>query len=121
MPVKTNGNGHSVNSPGQAKLVETGSVYQTAPPASALTKTGQESNWLHITIPRAGTLSQDKHRLKTVYELLTQTPGNDHFSLYLPSGSKTTRVDFPNHTIKDSARLRQQLIQLLGTGTIREE
>jgi len=66
-------------------------------------------------------LSQDKHRLKTVYDLLTETSGNDHFSLYIPSGNKTTRVDFPNHTIKDSAHLRQQLVRLLGTGTIREE
>ena len=66
-------------------------------------------------------MSQDKHRLKTVYDLLTETPGNDHFSLYIPSGNKTTRVDFPNHTIKDSAHLRQQLVRLLGAGTIREE
>ncbi len=135
-PVKTNGHGSKPPS-GQTKLVETGSPYQTAPSAEAEasapaetsapaesspeTKAASGSGWLHITIPRAGSLSQDKHRLKTVYDLLTQTPGEDHFSLYIPSGQKTTRVDFPNHTTRDSARLRQQLMRVLGAGTIRDE
>ena len=77
--------------------------------------------WLHITIPRAQNLSQDKHRLKTVYDLLSQQPGQDRFSLYIPAGPKTTRIDFPNDTTTDSARLRQQLLNLLGAGTVRAE
>jgi hypothetical protein len=123
-PAKTNGNGSQQS--GQTQLADAAVGYHTAqpapPPAPPLPSAPEsKDHWLHITIPRASSFSQDKHRLKTVYNLLTETPGNDHFSLYLPSGNKTTRVDFPNHTIKDNARLRQQIVQLLGAGTIREE
>jgi DNA polymerase-3 subunit alpha len=121
---KTNGNGSQQS--GQTQLSDAAVAYQTVQPAppsepSPLPEPENKDHWLHITIPRANNLSQDKHRLKTVYNLLTETSGNDHFSLYIPSGDKTTRVDFPNHSIKDSAGLRQQLVQLLGAGTIREE
>jgi hypothetical protein len=123
-PAKTNGNGSQQT--GQTQLADTAVAYQTAQPAPLPEpppppEPEYKDHWLHITIPRADSLSQDKHRLKTVYDLLTEHPGNDHFSLYIPSGNKTTRVDFPNDTIKDSAQLRQQLVQLLGAGTIREE
>ncbi|MBN1220228.1 MAG: DNA polymerase III subunit alpha [Anaerolineae bacterium] len=111
--------------PGQAKLVEANGQYEAIQPVAAFqeiapaVETGDAPHWLHVTIPRANNLSQDKHRLRRVYDLLAQNPGNDHFSLYIPGGNKTTRVDFPNQTIKDSAYLRQQLIDLLGAGTVR--
>jgi DNA polymerase III alpha subunit len=114
-PLQYKVNGDVVQ-PNQEKLAETPGQYQPVQeqPSSLITH-------LKVFIPRTGNLVQDKHRLKTVYELLVQNPGQDHFSLYIPSGQKTTRVDFPNHTTQDSAHLRQQLIQLLGVGTVRTE
>jgi DNA polymerase-3 subunit alpha len=114
-PLQYKVNGDAVQ-PNQEKLAETPGQYQPVQeqPPSLITH-------LKVFIPRTGNLVQDKHRLKTVYELLVQNPGQDHFSLYIPSGQKTTRVDFPNHTTQDSAHLRQQLIQLLGVGTVRTE
>ena len=114
-PVQYRVNGEVVQ-PNQEKLAEASGQYQPAKePSSSIT------THLKIFIPRTGNLVQDKHRLKTVYGLLVQNPGRDRFSLYIPSGDKTTRVDFPNHTTQDSAHLRQQLIQLLGVGTVRTE
>ncbi|MBN1993439.1 MAG: DNA polymerase III subunit alpha [Anaerolineae bacterium] len=103
--------------PGQAKLAEVNGPYQTVQVESA----PAQATHLKVLIPRTGNLSQDKHRLKTVYTLLTQHTGADLFSLYIPCGDKKIQVDFPNQTTKDSAHLRQQLVQLLGAGTVRTE
>lgn len=85
-----------------------------SPPASQTS-----GHRLHITIPRTGSLSQDKHRMKMVYNLLTQTPGNDGFIFYIPDGNKRVKVDFPNHTTHYSAHLEQQLVQMLGATAVR--
>jgi DNA polymerase-3 subunit alpha len=114
-PVQYKVNGDTAQPPG--KLAEAASQYQSGPSQPSV----NEVTHLKIFIPRTGNLIQDKHRLKTVYELLVQNSGQDHFSLYIPSGKKKTRVDFPNHTTNDNARLRQQLIQLLGAGTVRSD
>ncbi len=79
------------------------------------------SRWLHITIPRTGNLTQDKHCLRTVYDLLTQTSGSDRFSFYIPNGGKLTQVDFPNSTTRYTTRLEQQLTQILGAKAVRIE
>jgi DNA polymerase-3 subunit alpha len=113
-PVQYKVNG-DVAQPNQVKLAEAPGQYQPVQEQSP------SITHLKVFIPRTGNLVQDKHRLKTVYKLLVQNPGQDHFSLYIPSGNKTTRIDFPNHTTQDSAHLRQQLIQLLGVGTVRTE
>jgi DNA polymerase-3 subunit alpha len=114
-PIQYKVNGDVVQ-PNQVKLAEAPGQYQPVQAQSSF-----KTTHLKVFIPRTGNLVQDKHRLKTVYELLVQNPGQDRFSLYIPSGNKTTRVDFPNHTTQDSAHLRQQLIQLLGVGTVRTE
>ncbi len=105
-------------------LAEAVAAYQPAPVASPPPPptTGQPRQiHLHITIPRTHNLTQDKHRLKMVYNLLTENSGSDRFSLYIPGGHKTSRIDFPNTTTKDSAHLRKRLIDMLGVGMVRDE
>lgn len=75
--------------------------------------------WLHITLRRTDNLTQDKHLMKMVHSLLTEQPGQDRFSFYIPGGRKKIRIDFPNHTTHDSARLRQRLTELLGATAVR--
>ena len=75
--------------------------------------------WLHITLRRTDNLTQDKHLMKTVYNLLTESLGNDRFSLYIPTDRKKIRIDFPNQTTRDTAHLRQKLTQLLGATAVR--
>jgi len=128
---KRDGNGRRAQHP-ETKLAEMPGSYLFAeppapPPLLPLKNThpaqitGDNGVQLHITIPRSGNITQDKHCLKTVYNLLIQQQGRDHFSFYIPKGNKKIRVDFPNHTTKDSAGLRQQLTQLLGGGSLRVE
>jgi DNA polymerase-3 subunit alpha len=75
---------------------------------------------LHITIPRTGDLSADKHRLKQVFNLLTETPGQDIFTIYIPdSHNKLIRVDFPNHTTRYTAKLQQNLVIMVGKTAVR--
>jgi DNA polymerase-3 subunit alpha len=74
---------------------------------------------LHITLPRTGNLTTDKHRLKTVYNLLVETPGNDRFFLYIPNGSKKIQIEFPHSTTHYTARLEQKLVQILGVQALR--
>jgi DNA polymerase-3 subunit alpha len=74
---------------------------------------------LHITLPRSGNLTTDKHRLKMVYNLLVETPGNDRFFLYIPNGNKKIQIEFPHKTTQYSARLEQKLVQILGARALR--
>jgi len=74
---------------------------------------------LHITLPRSGNLTTDKHRLKMVYNLLVETPGNDRFFLYIPNGTKKIQIEFPHKTTHYSARLEQKLVQILGARALR--
>ena len=76
-------------------------------------------HWLHVTLRRTDNLAQDKHLMKMVYSLLTEKTGEDRFSLYIPTGRKKIRIDFPNHTTQDTAHLRQKLTQLLGPTAVK--
>ena len=125
-PPQTNGHGakpREMIKPTQ--LAETTALYQppeTPPvlpeelPAAEVTP---PARWLHITIPRTNNLIRDKDRLRKVYELLIQNPGNDQFSFYIPDGHRKIRVDFPNQTTRDTAHLRQLLTQVLGATAVR--
>ncbi len=128
-PEKQNGYGHMVKEIYGDNGQSTATEVAPPPPSPQLQSQPQAEpgpvepapipRWLHITIPCTGNLTQDKHRLKTVYNLLIQTPGEDHFSFYLPKGNKKIRIDFPNQTTRDTAGLRQQLTQLLGATAVR--
>jgi len=87
-------------------------------PAPAPPPTG-DGHQLHITIPRTGNLSADKHRLRQVFNLLTETPGNDMFFIYISNGSKPVRIDFPNHSTQYTAKLQQNLVMVLGAKSVR--
>ena len=65
-------------------------------------------------------MSADKHRLKQVFNLLTETPGQDRFCLYIPNGNhQPIRVDFPNHSTRYTAKLQQNLVIMLGATAVR--
>ena len=118
---ETNGHGSASKANGLQKAAETASTYQPAQLRSE-----EESSditgpfWLHITLPRTGDLTRDKHRLRVVFDLLTRNSGNDHFSLYIPDrDQEIRRIDFPNHTTRNTTDLRRQLDQILGPEAIR--
>jgi DNA polymerase-3 subunit alpha len=101
------------------RIMEPSMPYMPPPPPPAddeatPPKTTPAPRWLHVTLRRTDNLAQDKHLMKMVYSLLSEKPGDDHFSLYVPSGRKKIRIDFPNQTTQDTAHLRQRLTQLLG-------
>jgi hypothetical protein len=90
-------------------------------PPTIQTPAEDSGHQLHITIPRSGNLSQDKHRLKMAYQLLTQNPGEDRFVFYIPNGNKRVQIDFPNQTTRYTVKLEQQLVQMLGATAVRVE
>jgi hypothetical protein len=123
-PAPKNGtNGHHAGS--QATITETSMPYMPPPPPAPPDEKPPEAEppssprWLHVTLRRTDSLAQDKHLMKTVYNLLAECSGNDRFSLYIPSGKKKIQIDFPNQTTQDSAHLRQQLTELLGATAVR--
>ncbi len=81
------------------------------PPPPAVDET--LAHWLHIRIPPTGNLVRDKDRMRRIFALLTDRPGNDLFSFHIPNGPKEIQIDFPNQTTKYTEYLRQQL-QLAG-------
>jgi DNA polymerase-3 subunit alpha len=74
---------------------------------------------LRVTMQRTGDLVQDKHRLRVVYNLLTKTPGQDQFVLYIPNGNNKVQIDFPNQTTHYTAGLEQELVRMLGATAVR--
>jgi DNA polymerase-3 subunit alpha len=118
-----NGNGTTRREPAELLLAETPASYQPAepPPPPPSPPTGlmeAPSRWLHITIPRTGNLARDKERMRRVYALLTERPGNDTFSFHIPDSPKEIRIDFPNQTTKYTTHL-EQLLALAGVTIVR--
>jgi DNA polymerase-3 subunit alpha len=119
-------NGHaSVRHPGslpEAELV-TGLPDEprpTRPVSDTGTTASSEGYKLHITLSRTGDLTKDRHRLKTIFNLLTETPGDDEFSIYIPTGDyNPVRVDFPRHRTRFSDKLEEKLSLILGETAIR--
>jgi DNA polymerase-3 subunit alpha len=117
---KRNGHhhGNGVNGAGRSAADQAAAGPETTSPPDQVEPSVR---WLHITIPNTGNLTQDKHRLKTIFSLLTQSSGHDRFSFYIPQGNKKVRMDFPNQTTRDSAHLRQQIVQMLGATALQVE
>lgn len=111
-------NGHANGGNGVSHAAQPEASAQAQPSQS-----GQKasSHRLHITLPRTGNLVQDKHRLKSIYDLLKEKPGNDRFVFYIPNGNKKIQIEFPNQTTHYTAHLEQQLVQLLGAKSVRVE
>jgi hypothetical protein len=78
-------------------------------PAAVLRLDETLARWLHIRIPATGNLPRDKERMRRIFALLTDRPGNDLFSFHIPNGPKEIQIDFPNQTTKYTEYLRQQL------------
>ena len=86
-------------------------VHQVSPPPNRLDD--QEAPVkLHITLPCTGDLATDKHRLKQMFQLITQQGGQERFSIHIPNGDKFVQIDFPNHATHYSPQLKNQLISL---------
>jgi DNA polymerase-3 subunit alpha len=91
------------------------------PPPAALTPAPvapASGRRLHITLRRTNNLAQDKHLLRTVYNLLTQRPGRDQFVMYIPDGHKKIRINFPHSFTHHTDHLNQQLVALLGESAL---
>jgi len=121
-------NGDSVSNWPIEVIAETDSVPQPAPVSKKQTALPVFTNipsldddeplWLNVRIPYTGDLMDDKHRLKTIFEFLTQFGGKDYFRFYIPIGKKETVIEFPNHRIRYSDRLRKQLVKILSPDAI---
>jgi DNA polymerase-3 subunit alpha len=97
----------------------TAQIKAQSPPTSI--KPQPQAHRLHITLSRTGSLAQDKHRLKRIYDLLRETPGNDQFVFYIPNGNQKIQIDFPNQTTHYTAHLEQRLVLILGAKAVRVE
>ncbi len=67
---------------------------------------------VNVRIPCTGDPVKDKHRLRIVFDQLTQTRGEYYFRFYIPDGDKDAVIDFPNNFICYSPDLKQQLNRL---------
>jgi len=76
---------------------------------------------LQITVSRSGDAEHDRHRLRSVYELVTGYQGHDTFSLSIPNGQGRLQLDFPNATTHHCVELQQKLTEMLGATAVRVE
>ena len=119
----TNGsNGHNGHESNGSSRPEAAVAVQPEPPAETLPANPDPSaHRLHITLPRTGNFTKDKHRLKTVYNLLTEKTGSDDFIIYIPNGNQKIQIAFPNQSTRYTAHLEQKLVQILGAKSVRVE
>lgn len=89
--------------------------------ATLAEETPRPIHHLHITLPPAGNQEEEIQRLVEVHDLLTQYPGNDRFSLYMPRTSGLVQLNFPNSTVGFSLALEKAIVSLLGPGSLRVE
>lgn len=110
-------NGHHAN--GLAQPVAPSPT--EAVPADVPLDRAAETHRLRITITPTGNPANDKHRLRQIYHLLTEKPGNDAFIICIPNGPKEVRISFPNQTTHYTAHLEQKLVQILGAKSVKVE
>ena len=69
---------------------------------------------LEISLPRSGSVEDDKRRLGEVYRLVTGYEGHDTFSLVVSRGDSKVLIDFPNNKTRCNKFLVKQLEKMLG-------
>ncbi|MDH7486991.1 MAG: DNA polymerase III subunit alpha [Anaerolineae bacterium] len=73
---------------------------------------------IEITFRRSPDREADLHRLSQVYELLRRYQGQDRFTLRVEADGHVWQLSFPNETTGYCAALEEELVKLLGTGTV---
>ncbi|RME78141.1 MAG: DNA polymerase III subunit alpha [Chloroflexi bacterium] len=114
-------NGHPAPPPSVAEPTMPYMPPPPPPPPEEMTTTTRPApaqRRLHVVLRRTRNLAQDRHLLKTVYNLLTEQRGEDRFTLYIPDGKRKIRIEFPQQTTRHTAHLEQRLIQLLGAKSV---
>lgn len=74
---------------------------------------------LEIYFPRSGNIEYDKVKLQTLKKVLAENPGQERFILFIPRGGQRIKLEFPNLRIKDSAKLRQDIGNIVGSTGVR--
>jgi DNA polymerase-3 subunit alpha len=123
-PAGTSANGYGNDSNGHhAKALGRPAPPSTTEPAPAdlAPKRSAERHCLRITLTPTGNPARDKHRLRQIYHLLTEKPGNDDFIICIPNGPKEVRISFPNQTTHYTAHLEQKLVQIVGARSVQVE
>ncbi len=78
----------------------------------------EDPQLLTIVLKSTGDRKRDTLRMRRVHGLLSSYPGSDHFAFHVYEASRSYRLEFPSSTTGYCRELRQQLVELLGEGTV---
>jgi DNA polymerase-3 subunit alpha len=68
------------------------------PPAPARVSSYDPPRHLKIRLDRTNDQDEDMRRMREVFRILTNNPGNDRFTFFVPNPQGTVQLDFPNFT-----------------------
>ncbi len=78
----------------------------------------EDPQLLTIVLKSTGDRKRDTLRMRRVHGLLSSYPGSDRFAFHVYEASRSYRLEFPSSTTGYCRELRQQLVELLGEGTV---
>ncbi len=58
----------------------------------------QALQWINVFIQRSGDDEKDRRRLRMLFNILTEYPGNDRFGIMVEGRGQPIKMEFPNHT-----------------------
>lgn len=87
-------------------------------PAEDVNRTEEEKLIVKIILRSTGDRQRDALRMRRVHGLLTSYPGDDRFTFHVYEASRHYRLEFPNSTTGYGRELHDQLLHLLGHGTV---
>jgi len=101
-------------------------MYQNVQPSVAVTdqgvlelaKNNRDSKVIEIVLHGTGSNQNDKNRLRTIFNVLISTPGEDRFTLICRENGNSYRFDFPNDYTDVNDALLQQIIGMVGEANV---
>jgi hypothetical protein len=78
----------------------------------------QATSWIYVYMQRSGDDDKDRRRLRMLFNILNEFPGNDRFSIIVEGRGQPLKMEFPNHTTHKCDSLLLKLHKLVGADNV---
>ena len=73
---------------------------------------------IEIILQGSGSKEKDTRKLRSIYGILTSTPGNDRFTFMCKENGNSYRIDFPNDSTEVNESLINQIRGMVGDANV---
>jgi hypothetical protein len=79
----------------------------------------QAASWIYVYMQRSGDDDKDRRKLRMLFNIMTEYPGNDRFTIIIEGAGKNGhKMEFPNHTTNKCDSLLMKLNKQVGAENV---